>query len=149
MWRDAAFIVAGTCGTGVLGLIGESCRAGVFIVSDRQPCKSDLSDERWALIEPVIASWKAQHPSVSGRQGAYEVRKIVNALLYQSRTGCQWDYLPHGLLRWQVRESRGCKADPSLVVLNTKSLHATTGVPADTTGRDAAKSPRPQTQPGS
>ncbi|WP_435225698.1 transposase [Streptomyces sp. Tue6028] len=58
-------------------------------MSDRQPYKSDLSDERWALIEPVIASWNAQHPSVSGHQGAYEMREIVNALLYQSRTGCQ------------------------------------------------------------
>jgi hypothetical protein len=37
------------------------------------------------LIEPVIASWKARHPSVSGHQGAYEMREIVNALLYQSR----------------------------------------------------------------
>jgi transposase len=136
----------------------------VFLVSDRQPYKSDLSDERWALIEPVIASWKARHPSVSGHQGAYEMREIVNALLYQSRTGCQWDYLPHDLppvgavkyyfykwrddgtdqtihdlLRWQVRESRGRKADPSLVVLDTQSLHAAAGVPADTTGRDAAK----------
>lgn len=86
------------------------------------------------------------------------------ALLYQSRTGCQWDYLPldlppvgavkyyfhkwrddgtdqtiHDLLRWQVRESRGRKADPSLVVLDTQSLHAAAGVPAGTTGRDAAK----------
>lgn len=69
----------------------------MFLVSDRQPYKSDVSDERWALIEPVIASWKAQHPSVSGHQGAYEMREIVNALLYQSRTGCQWDYLPHDL----------------------------------------------------
>jgi len=108
-------------------------------VSDRQPYKSDLSDERWALIEPVIASRKARHPSVSGHQGTYEMREIVNALLYQSRTGCQWDHLPHDLLRWQVRESRGRRADPSLVVLDTQSLHATAGVPADTTGRDAAK----------
>ncbi|WP_416983391.1 IS5 family transposase [Streptomyces sp. T028] len=133
-------------------------------MSDRQPYKSDLSDERWALIEPVIASWKARHPSVSGHQGAYEMREIVNALLYQSRTGCQWDYLPHDLppvgavkyyfykwrddgtdqtihdlLRWQVRESRGRKADPSLVVLDTQSLHAAAGVPAKTTGKDAAK----------
>ncbi|MFJ4642761.1 transposase [Streptomyces bobili] len=108
-------------------------------MSDRQPYKIDLSDERWALIEPVSASRKAQHPSVSGHQGAYEMREIVNALLYHSRTGCQWDYLPHDLLRWQVRESRGRKADPSLVVLDTQSLHAAVGVPADTTGRDAAK----------
>nr|WP_237538291.1 transposase [Streptomyces sp. SID486] len=49
------------------------------------------------MIEPVIASWKAQHPSVSGPQGAYEMREIVNAILYQSRTGCQWDYLSHDL----------------------------------------------------
>jgi transposase len=69
----------------------------VAAVSDRQPYKSDLSDERWALIEPVITAWKAQHRSVSGHQGGYDVREIVNALLYQSRTGCQWDYLPHDL----------------------------------------------------
>jgi transposase len=25
------------------------------------------------------------------------MREIVNALLYQSHTGCQWDYLPHDL----------------------------------------------------
>ncbi|MFE3643870.1 hypothetical protein ACFXOM_23190 [Streptomyces sp. NPDC059169] len=43
-------------------------------MSDRQPCKNDLSDERWALIETVIASWKAQYASVSGHQGAYEMR---------------------------------------------------------------------------
>ncbi|MGW1762261.1 IS5 family transposase [Streptomyces mirabilis] len=109
-------------------------------------------------------SWKAQHPSVSGHQGNYEMREIVNALLYQSRTGCLWDYLPHdlpptgavkyyfykwrdvgtnqvihNLLRWQVRESRGRLADPSLVVLDTQSLHAAAGVPAETTGRDANK----------
>lgn len=133
-------------------------------MSDRKPYKSDLSDERWALIEPVITAWKARHPSVSGHAGRYEMREIVNALLYQSRTGCQWDYLPHDLppsgavkyyfytwrddgtdqvihdlLRWQVREKRGRSADPSLVVLDTQSLHAAAGVPAKTTGRDAAK----------
>lgn len=133
-------------------------------MSDRQSYKSDLSDERWALIEPVITAWKARHRSVSGHQGSYEMREIVNALLYQSRTGCQWDYLPHDLppagavkyyfykwrddgtdqtihdlLRWQVREKKGRLADPSLVVLDTQSLHAAAGVPADTTGRDANK----------
>ncbi|SCF83670.1 Transposase [Streptomyces sp. MnatMP-M17] len=133
-------------------------------VGDRQSYKSDLSDERWALIKPVVTSWKARHPSVSGHQGNYDMREIVNALLYQSRTGCQWDYLPHDLppagavkyyfyrwrddgtdqtihdlLRWQVREKRGRLADPSLVVLDTQSLHAAAGVPAGTTGRDANK----------
>ncbi|WP_413804488.1 transposase [Streptomyces sp. OE57] len=133
-------------------------------MSDRQSYKSDLSDERWALIEPVIIVWKARHRSTSGHQGNYDMREIVNALLYQSRTGCHWDYLPHDLPpagavkyyfytwrddgtdqtthdlpRWQVREKRGRLADPSLAVLDTQSLHAAAGVPADTTGRDANK----------
>ena len=45
--------------------------------------KTDLSDEQWALVEPVIAAWKAAPPSVSGHQGRYEMREIVNALLYR------------------------------------------------------------------
>lgn len=75
-------------------------------MSDRQSYKSDLSDERWALIDPVIRAWKARHRSVSGHQGNYDMREIVNALLYQSRTGCQWDYLPGTPLG--TRSSRRC-----------------------------------------
>ncbi len=63
--------------------------AGLNTVSERKPYKTDLSDEQWALIEPVIAAWKAARPSVSGHQGRYTMREIVNALLYQGRTGCQ------------------------------------------------------------
>ncbi|MFJ2955084.1 hypothetical protein [Streptomyces sp. NPDC087270] len=33
-------------------------------MSERKPYRSDVSDERWALVEPVIAAWKAAHPSV-------------------------------------------------------------------------------------
>jgi transposase len=133
-------------------------------VSERKPYPSDLTDERWALIEPVTTAWKARHPSVSGHQGSYTMREIVNAIFYQGRTGCQWDYLPHDLpprsavyyyfarwrddgtdqaihdlLRWQAREKRGRLADPSLVVLDTQSVHAAAGVPASTTGNDAGK----------
>jgi transposase len=133
-------------------------------VSERKRYPSDLTDERWALIDPVITAWKAAHRSVSGHQGGYEMREIVNAILYQSRTGCQWDYLPHDLpprsaayyyfarwrddgtdqaihdlLRWHAREKKGRKADPSLVVLDTQSVHAAASVPADTTGKDAGK----------
>ena len=56
-----------------------------------------MSDEQWALIEPVIIAWKDRHRSVSGHQGACDLREIVNAILYQGRTGCQWAYLPHDL----------------------------------------------------
>jgi transposase len=133
-------------------------------MSERKPYPSDLSDERWALIEPVITAWKAAHPSVSGHQGSYAMREIINTIFYQGRTGCQWDYLPHDLpprsavscyfarwrddgtdqaihdlLRWQAREQRGRLADPSLVVPATQSVHAAAGVPASTTGNDAGK----------
>lgn len=125
---------------------------------------SDLSDERWELIRPVIEAWKAAHPSVSGHQGRYEMREIVNAILYQTRTGCQWRYLPrdlppygavyyyfalwrndgtdkqiHDLLRMQVREQAGRDEDPSAVVLDSQSVRAAAGVPKSTTGLDAAK----------
>ncbi|WST74596.1 transposase [Streptomyces sp. NBC_01136] len=59
-------------------------------MSERKPYNTDLSDAQWALIEPVIAARKTAHQSVSGHQGRYEIREIVNALLYQGRTGCQW-----------------------------------------------------------
>jgi hypothetical protein len=48
------------------------------------------------------------------------------------------DQAIHDLLRWHTREKRGRLADPSLVVLDTQSVHAAAGVPADTTGWDAA-----------
>jgi len=92
------------------------------------------------------------------------MREIVNAILYQSRTGCQWRYLPHDLppgsatyyyfakwrddgtdqiinelLRCQMREAAGRTEDPSLVVLDAQSVHAAVNVPAASTGRDAAK----------
>ncbi|MFJ9909913.1 IS5 family transposase, partial [Streptomyces sp. NPDC101152] len=133
-------------------------------MSMHKPYPSDLTDEQWDLVEPVITAWKARHPSVSGHQGKYAMREIVNAILYQNHTGCQWEFLPHDmpppgavkyyfylwrdegtdqdihdLLRWQLREKRKRLADPSLVVLDTQSIHAAVGVPATTTGKDAAK----------
>jgi putative transposase len=32
-----------------------------------------------------------------GRPRSTNMREVVNTLLYQSRTGCQWDMLPHDL----------------------------------------------------
>jgi len=116
------------------------------------------------LIEPVITAWKNRHRSVSGHQGAYDMREIVNSILYQGRTGCQWAYLPHDLpqksatyyyfaawrddgtdqvihelLRCQVRERARRLEDPTLVVLDTQSVHVAAGVPASTSGHDPAK----------
>ncbi|GAA0418617.1 hypothetical protein GCM10010357_44960 [Streptomyces luteireticuli] len=62
-------------------------------VGERPAYPSDLSDGAWELIRPVITAWKARHPSVSGHEGQYAMREIVNAILYRARTRCQWRYL--------------------------------------------------------
>ncbi|PSK66410.1 hypothetical protein B0E53_01659 [Micromonospora sp. MH33] len=66
-------------------------------MGDRKPYPSDVTDERWALIGPFLRAWTARRVSVSGHLGDYDLREIVNAILYQNRTGCQWAYLPHDL----------------------------------------------------
>jgi transposase len=45
----------------------------------------------------VLDAWRATRVSVAGRHGEQDLREIVNAILYQNRTGCQWAYLPHDL----------------------------------------------------
>ncbi|WP_237297314.1 transposase [Streptomyces sp. 3211] len=42
------------------------------------------------MTEPVITAWKDRIHSVGGHQGAYAIRAVVNSILYQGRTCCQW-----------------------------------------------------------
>src|SRR5262245_9768014 len=58
----------------------------------RKRYPSDLSDGQWAILEPLIP---AARPG--GRPRGVDLREVVNALLYQQRSGCQWDMLPHDL----------------------------------------------------
>jgi transposase len=133
-------------------------------MGDRKPYPSDVTDAQWALIGPFLRAWKAKRVSVSGHQGDYDLREIVNAILYQNRTGCQWAYLPHDLppksatyyyfalwrddgtdqaihdlLRCQAREKAGRREDPTAVVLDSQSVRAANHVPAATTGKDVGK----------
>ncbi|BCL12653.1 IS5 family transposase [Micromonospora sagamiensis] len=133
-------------------------------MGDRKPYPSDVTDAQWALIGPFLRAWKAKRVSVSGHQGDYDLREIVNAILYQNRTGCQWAYLPHDLppksatyyyfalwrddgtdqaihdlLRCQAREKAGRAEDPTAVVLDSQSIRAANHVPAATTGKDVGK----------
>jgi transposase len=107
-------------------------------MGERVGYPSDLSDRQWALIDPFLRAWKAKRPSLSGHEGRYDLRAIVNAIFYQNRTGCQWAYLPndlppwsavyyyfalcrddgtdqavHDLLRCQAREKAGRAEDPT------------------------------------
>jgi putative transposase len=58
----------------------------------RKPYSSDLTDEQWKFIRPLIPS------SIVGRPRIVEMREVLNTIFYQLRTGCQWDMLPHDLL---------------------------------------------------
>jgi putative transposase len=59
----------------------------------RKPYKTDLTDDQWKLIKPLIPPAKP-----GGRPREVHMREILNTLLYQARTGCQWELLPHDLL---------------------------------------------------
>lgn len=63
---------------------------------EREPYPSDLSDEQWVLIEPVITAWQQDCAgrSATGDLGICGLREVVNAIFYQGRTGCQWRCLP-------------------------------------------------------
>ena len=50
---------------------------------------SDLTDEQWALIEPMIPVYRW------GRPRKLLMRSVVNAILYILVTGCQWKMLPN------------------------------------------------------
>lgn len=58
----------------------------------RVPYPSDLTDEQWELIELLISQ-----PNKMGRPRSVDMREVVNAILYLTRSGCQWDMLPHDL----------------------------------------------------
>ena len=51
---------------------------------------SDLNDDEWALLAPLIPR---SHPA--GRRQFHPLRRIVDAIFYLLRTGAQWRMLPH------------------------------------------------------
>jgi putative transposase len=62
----------------------------------RKPYPSDLTSEQWALLEPLVLAFENRVRPGPDRE--VDLREVVNALLYQNRTGCQWAFLPHDLL---------------------------------------------------
>ena len=51
-----------------------------------------ILDDLWAIIEPILVSaWPRRDP-----RGRHHVdwRRCLNGIIYQMRTGCQWNQLP-------------------------------------------------------
>jgi transposase len=109
---------------------------------DRLRYPSDLTDEEWALIEPLIPPGR----SGGGKRRA-NLREVVNGLMYVLSTGCQWRAIPkdlpprstihdyfvlwtcertldriHHALYVACREQAGCEASPTASIIDSQSV---------------------------
>lgn len=126
-------------------------------VMKRKAYPTDLTDEQWAQLAPHMAQARGR-----GAPRRVDMREVMNALIYLSRTGCQWRMLPHDLPPWEivyyyfsrwrgdgtwerlnrelrieVRVSEGRDPEPSAAILDSQSVKTseTSGV----RGFDAGK----------
>jgi transposase len=115
----------------------ETDREKYAVVRERYA--SDLSDEEFALVQPLLPARKPTDP-----------RTILNALFYLIRTGCPWRYLPKdfppfttvqnrfyawrnsglweqivSVLVMAVREAEGRNAAPTVVIVDSQSVKTT------------------------
>jgi putative transposase len=110
----------------------------------RKSYPSDLTDEQWAIIEPLIPV------NSVGRPREVEMREVLNTIFYLNRSGCQWDMLPHDLpakstvhdhfaqwkgdgtwqkildaLRQKVRVAAGREPSPSAASIDSQTVKGT------------------------
>ena len=63
----------------------------------RRPYPSDLSDEEWALLKPLLTSHERR-----GRPPKWPTRRVADAVFYLLRSGCAWRMLPREYPPWQT-----------------------------------------------
>jgi transposase len=130
----------------------------------RRSYRTDLSDARWALIEPMLSAWRAGRAGLGISPIQHDLREIVNAIMYVNRTGIPWEYLPHDFppfktvhgyfalwekegiteaihdaLRGRVRRAAGRNAEPTAAILDAQSVKTSGNVPEQSQGIDAGK----------
>ncbi len=58
---------------------------------------TDLTDEQWQIIAPLIPSAKS-----GGREREIDIREVINAIFYLLKSGCQWRMIPNDFPKWQT-----------------------------------------------
>ncbi|MDX6203129.1 MAG: hypothetical protein QOJ83_2629 [Frankiales bacterium] len=56
---------------------------------------TNLTNAQWKLLKPLL-----NVPGKRGRPFTGDVRRVINGVLYITRTGCQWRCLPHQFGPW-------------------------------------------------
>ena len=59
---------------------------------------TDVTDAQWRVLEPLLRPAPAGRGR--GRPPVVDLRRVVDALFYQNRTGCQWRMLPRDFPAW-------------------------------------------------
>jgi putative transposase len=57
---------------------------------------SDLTDVQWRILAPLFEGSDTEPARI------YPVRRVLNAIFYVNRTGCQWAYLPPDFPPWKA-----------------------------------------------
>ena len=68
----------------------------------RMSYPSDLTDAQWAILEPLLHERDTARRFLGGKPRHHDLRAMINAILYLTRTGCPWRYLPADFPKWQT-----------------------------------------------
>jgi putative transposase len=63
----------------------------------RRGYPTDVKDEEWHLIEPLLPP-----TARTGRPRQTDLRAVINALRYMVRAGCEWRMLPNDFPPWET-----------------------------------------------
>lgn len=78
---------------------------------------SDLTDDEWAILEPLIPP-----PKPGGRHRSVDIREVVNGIFYVLRGGIPWRFLPKEFPPWKTvyHYFRLWRLDGTWEMLNTR-----------------------------